>query len=826
MSFTNKSVNPNNGNASYEQIRANVLDLSSSNGVYRATSSENTITLNNEVQFADIRGGVLAEDTKKITFDFQGAPQGKKQALSFGSDVGAPNSQLIQAEANGEIRFNFSGGENNLKRQSYILLANTVSQSGSSIVNSGTMSFNVGAFSDLDFNCGNIVNSGEMNFDFYRSTEIWASYSSSPKPSIITESGGVTSINFHQASRTSYIYWHSEVNIKSSGETTLSLNNSYVYMIAPQLIGVANNKKGLSITLEKKSNIILGSRSMQNVSLVFKDAGNTVYSFGSLENITWLDNTNSNANNISLATNDLRWSGNADGLGYRNIFRVLEIGNKNDSSGASGISGDNLNFIVYANLEAKAGNGSGKTPTIGGQDLNGAHAYSDRVIIHSSQGNRGGNHNLGVVFSMGDLSKLSSIAYHNQSSGDIQEEGNIAVASVAKASRVSLNAMNGTLLGFNLVKIGFEEKATDYRGIITGDNLQDTYTTYFLKSAQDTGVAPITQEVTSSVFALNYDLFIANFNSLNKRMGDLRNNPYSQGAWGRIFNGQLSNDFGLGSSSNYTTLQAGYDYDFSLSNAKNYLGVALAYGFSISEMSSNASNALQSREIKDIFSNNIELALYNAYVEDSGLYSDSIAKFSYLMSDFNLTNNGASESLNVNNYAFQLSEEVGYVFTLGSAKEWSITPQAELSFGYYSDSDLTQVAGDFYLDAKAKSLMMLRARVGAMVGYDFKQYAQDVNATLYTGLSYEYDYLNGGDIELTPNIGKATTTKSALSSDGRGVLNLGTNITFKDDIRLYADFQTSFGGKINTDYQINIGARFSFGEKGESRVEDEDKNVQ
>ena len=221
---------------------------------------------------------------------------------------------------------------------------------------------------------------------------------------------------------------------------------------------------------------------------------------------------------------------------------------------------------------------------------------------------------------------------------------------------------------FDIHCFSFEKVSTNNQGIIDSDSNNNTYTTYFLKSAQDAGVAPITQEVTSSVFALNYDLFIANFNSLNKRMGDLRNNPYSQGAWGRIFNGQLSNDFGR------------------------------------------------------------------------GLYSDSIAKFSYLISDFNLTNNGASEKLSVNNYAFQLSKEVGYVFTLGGNKEWSITPQAELSFGYYSDSDLTQVTGDFYLDAKAKSLMMLRTRVGTTVGYDFKQFTQGkgVNASLYAGLSYQY----------------------------------------------------------------------------------------
>lgn len=137
---------------------------------------------------------------------------------------------------------------------------------------------------------------------------------------------------------------------------------------------------------------------------------------------------------------------------------------------------------------------------------------------------------------------LSSLSYKD---GDVKTEGNIAIASVAKDSKVELNPTSVTI-GFNSFETSFEKVSTNNQGIIDSDSNNNTYTTYFLKSAQDAGVAPIAQEVTSSVFALNYDLFIANFNSLNKRMGDLRNNPYSQGAWGRIFNGQLSNDFGRG----------------------------------------------------------------------------------------------------------------------------------------------------------------------------------------------------------------------------------------------------------------------------------------
>ncbi|MCE3049209.1 autotransporter outer membrane beta-barrel domain-containing protein, partial [Helicobacter kayseriensis] len=43
-------------------------------------------------------------------------------------------------------------------------------------------------------------------------------------------------------------------------------------------------------------------------------------------------------------------------------------------------------------------------------------------------------------------------------------------------------------------------------------------------------------------------------------------------------------------------------------------------------------------------------------------------------------------------------------------------------------------------------------------------------------------------------------------------LNVGTNISIKDNVRIYADFERSFGGDIVTEYQVNLGVRYSFGE--------------
>ena len=65
---------------------------------------------------------------------------------------------------------------------------------------------------------------------------------------------------------------------------------------------------------------------------------------------------------------------------------------------------------------------------------------------------------------------------------------------------------------------------------------------------------------------------------------------------------------------------------------------------------------------------------------------------------------------------------------------------------------------------------------------------------------------------LTTNLGGASERSGAISSDGRVVGNVGVNVSVKDHTRFYFDIEKSFGGKINTEYQINVGVRYSFGE--------------
>ena len=417
-------------------------------------------------------------------------------------------------------------------------------------------------------------------------------------------------------------------------------------------------------------------------------------------------------------------------------------------------------------------------------------------------------HSLGIVVAKGV--KLS----------DIGKSGEILVASVESDLDIAFDSTSQVVAGFTTATAVFNTKQTDENG-----NVQDQgdYTSYFIKGMQNTQVIAAEQEITATAFTLNYDLYMANFNSLNKRMGELRENPHSQGVWLRVFNGALSNDFGLKTKTNYTTIQTGYDYAFGNEGSNNYLGFALSYALSTSTSEHAFDVNAQKRSVDSIYSNAFEVALYNSYVNDEGFYNDMIAKFSYIMSDFKINNLNdptqiTSTTNDTKNFALTLSDEVGYKFALGESKEWGITPQLEVGFGYFNQSNFKQTLQDLgaFLQSNADAVMTVRTRVGSSFSYDFKALSQlqNFNASIYLGAFYEYDYVNGGDITFrTDQITQDTANNlSHLQSDGRVVLNIGTNMNIKENTRIYFDFEKSFMGKINTDYQVNLGVRYSFGE--------------
>ncbi|CBG39324.1 autotransporter outer membrane beta-barrel domain-containing protein [Helicobacter mustelae] len=531
----------------------------------------------------------------------------------------------------------------------------------------------------------------------------------------------------------------------------------------------------------------------------------------------------------------------------------------NNALGANGLSGSNALFRVYVNTNANQGsngsnNGSGAAlnnqHSSNGSGLYG-YIYSDRVIVHNVKNSASGNTitrstggSTSTATSITPLTEylqilasgnVSSIKYHG---GGTETKGNIGVATVRNdASGKALVDFKtiGTIVGFDALDTKLIAIKTDAYGKVKNNGLSgagasggtsgggihgNDYTTYFLQSGVS-GTSRANQLASATALASNYYLYLANINSLNKRLGELRNNPHANGVWIRLFNGMQTTTFALQTKSIYTTLQGGYDYAFGSEGANDYLGFAISYANAgmDSLMRAQAFNHAQ-KGIKSSSGNAFEIALYNSYVQDgatrstnfkNGLYSDSIIKLSFLANKIKLAGNNNTPS--VNNFGFTFSQEIGYRFLLGENQEWYITPQGELTLGYLNQSNLKQVLGSHYLSGVQTSIFTLQGRIGSSFGYRFYQFTADKNyyPEIYLGLYGVGNYIGGGDITLISNLGSVNALRT-LGSTGRFLFNLGTNFTIKDNHRVYFDFERSFGGRIIVDYQFNIGYRYSFGE--------------
>ncbi|ANV97361.1 hypothetical protein BBW65_00335 [Helicobacter enhydrae] len=485
-------------------------------------------------------------------------------------------------------------------------------------------------------------------------------------------------------------------------------------------------------------------------------------------------------------------------------FNLLEIGTNN----GEGLTASNLTFKVFVDPLATQG-----SSTIGGETTGASGTYgvahSDRIVIHSATtAGTPLKENLVVIV---DPEKYNGIEYGaDTGTEETQRVRNIAVATVKNGSDdkplVKFEAKHSDI-GGEAVTIELREAKTNQYGKLQGEK---GYTTYFLGKIISLGVTRSTQKAVASALAINYDLYVANFNSLNKRMGELRDNTNSQGIWARVFGGLQESTFGAKLHTQYISTQAGYDYALNLEGARNYLGLAFSYinstGTSGDE---DPIDELYPTSLSNVQSNGAEVALYNSYVSDMGIYNDTIAKFSYITSDFKLSN--SVKDSQTNNLGFTLSNEVGYRFILGEKQDYFIDPQLEIGLGYLNQSNfianLKALTGRINeLKANQNYILLARTRAGASFGKKIVE--QGKNISLYAGAFYEYDFIDGGSNKITTT--RIQHTNPALESNGRVVLNLGTNLELNQSTRVYMDIEKSFGDKLRTHLQFNLGGRYSF----------------
>lgn len=305
---------------------------------------------------------------------------------------------------------------------------------------------------------------------------------------------------------------------------------------------------------------------------------------------------------------------------------------------------------------------------------------------------------------------------------------------------------------------------------------------WYLAGYRITGASDLAYTATAAGNMAYAALFSADNNSLQQRMGDIRENINNAGVWVRMDAGELAVQ---GDSMRHNSFQGGYDRAVTTQHGKAASGIMLEH------FNASSSYEAGSGKLK-----NTRLGLYHLWLGDSGHYYDIVLKTGKLRNSF------SSHEEEVANAAYStwntsISAEYGYKKQL--RKGYYLTPMAKISFGrinaasYNTDKD-TAISQD------AINSLVLRAGIG--IGRKVGQTSWYANAAVVSELTATNKVTTGHGVF-------AATEEQSFKGTGLE-LGLGSNINIGKSSNLYFDLTRSFGGKVTNKWRGQLGYRYSF----------------
>ena len=335
--------------------------------------------------------------------------------------------------------------------------------------------------------------------------------------------------------------------------------------------------------------------------------------------------------------------------------------------------------------------------------------------------------------------------------------------------------------GYKLIMTEFEKKEAQSNGGMDE---------YYIKR-YGAELNPDEANKSFAMLGVNYLVYLANTNNINKRLGEKRGEELSDSFWLRTYGGQIVQNQGLKVTNNYVSAQAGYDYGFLGDGSMHFLGLAFGYGFN---MISSSAWKMHSQLLSGAF--------YYSYVRDSGVYSDTIVKYDAIDTKpqaYDLRDN-------IKSGALSLTQEVGYRLYFGASKNMFMEFQAEGIMGYLLGFKVLQMSNVDTLEASVGDFLAFRGRVGSVFAYRLK------TASTQTDFRFGASYV--GDFDTAKYELDSAGTKASLQNgyNQMVVATLGVNSYLTKNLRLYFETEAAFlGTRINQTFGVNLGLRYSFG---------------
>lgn len=292
---------------------------------------------------------------------------------------------------------------------------------------------------------------------------------------------------------------------------------------------------------------------------------------------------------------------------------------------------------------------------------------------------------------------------------------------------------------------------------------------------------------TKEMAALNAMSWRSELSTLTDRMGSIRTQPKNVGSWIRYTGEELEKD-DVTATLKMNTVELGVDMP--IGQTAWTVGASFSYGDGDGDFDAGSTD-----------NKKYTLGLYATYINEYGCFLDIMGKVGKVQSDFEFaTTSGVVDTGDV--------DQTGYIFGVEAGKRFTgQTFFAEPSVGLiYSrlDSDSTKTQNRA---VKLDAVDSLIARAGTLFGGQFA----DGRANLYGKAFILHDFQ--GDVE-----GQA----KALSQGAKwrsfeqelagtwGEFGVGGTYDFTESSKFYFDISKTVGGDVDSNYRVNVGAKYTF----------------
>lgn len=316
-------------------------------------------------------------------------------------------------------------------------------------------------------------------------------------------------------------------------------------------------------------------------------------------------------------------------------------------------------------------------------------------------------------------------------------------------------------------------------------------------------------KVIASIMQSQYRAFAIQTETLNERLGELRNINRMDGIWARYKMGETQtkeSPVHVPLKDQFYSTWFGYDQNTLDLKGQNFLGFALSY----TQVNPNGKDYTGSIH-------NIGFNFYDVFVARNDFYVDVVAKYILSYGTYEIFYPSLSRNApEYTNHKLMVNLEIGKKFKLGQRRKnyFYLKPEAQITSGYIHGNEIDFIdLTDTLIHAQSSYHFPVILRAGLTAAYAMQH--SSFEADFRFGSSLIYELKNGGDVRLDDG---NSVVKYSYKGDFHLLFQAGANFIVNQAARIYLEASTGFLGATSTNYGINAGVRFVFGPKNTRRL--------